>query len=147
MVGAALTNIKVDSLEIPALHSIYINKESGFKAQGILTAPIVLSVGTDIRGGDFRIEAYSFNPMYKFCHELMGVSAFEQWTVKISFGDAKVQELSPIYTALRDQEEFLPTGSLKELVQGLLANLKHIRLHVSNIIVRHHTNLGQQRHL
>lgn len=135
MVGAVLTNIKVDSLEIPALHSIYVNKESGFKAQGILTAPIVLSVGTSLKSGDFRIEAYSFNPMYKFCHELMGVSAFEQWTVRISFGDAKVQQLSPIYTALRDQEEYLPTGNLRELVQGLLTNLKHIRLYVSNIIV------------
>lgn len=68
MVGAALTDIKVLSLEIPALHSIYVNKESGFKAQGVLTSPIVLSVGTDLKGGDFRIEAYSFNPMYKFCH-------------------------------------------------------------------------------
>lgn len=65
----------------------------------------------------------------------MGISAFEQWTVRISFGEAKVQEISPIYTALRDQEEFLPGGSLKELVQALLANLKYIRTHVENIIV------------
>lgn len=95
----------------------------------------MLSIGTDLKAGDFCIEAYSFNPMFKFCHELMGVSAFEKWNVKISFGEAKVQELSPVYTALRDQEEYLPTGNLKELVQGLLANLKHIRLYVNNIIV------------
>lgn len=73
----------------------------------------------------------------------MGISAFEQWVVKISFGDTKVQEISPIYTALRDQEEYLPTGSLKELVDSMIKNLKSIRKYVSLIIVSAFLNIGQ----
>lgn len=100
-------------------------------------------MGKSIKEGDFKIEAYSFNSVFKFCHELMGISAFEQWIIKISFGETKVQEISPIYTALRDQEEYLPTGSLKEIIDSMVKNLKAIRKHVSHIIVNPLNYLGQ----
>ncbi len=45
VLGVAVTDLVAD-LNLAVLHTMYVNKESGFKAQGILLYPIILSVGT-----------------------------------------------------------------------------------------------------
>lgn len=45
ILGVAVTDLVADR-NLAVLHTMYINKESGFKAQGILIFPIILSVGT-----------------------------------------------------------------------------------------------------
>lgn len=47
IVGCAVTDLDPD-FNLAILHSMYSNKESGFKAQGILVYPIILSVNTKI---------------------------------------------------------------------------------------------------
>lgn len=55
VVGSALTDININSLEIPILHSVYQMEGSGFKPQGILRFPIVMSIGTNLSEGDYKI--------------------------------------------------------------------------------------------
>ena len=76
------------SLNLAVLHTMYANKDSGFKAQGILNYPILLSVGTAFAADctNFAISAYSFNPTYRFCKDLLDVTAFEQLDVQLSLG-------------------------------------------------------------
>ena len=45
IIGVAVTNLEPNNT-LAVLHTMYSNKESGFKAQGILTNPIILSIGT-----------------------------------------------------------------------------------------------------
>lgn len=47
IVGVAVTDLSPD-INLAYLHTMYTNKDSGFKAQGILNFPIILSVGTNI---------------------------------------------------------------------------------------------------
>ena len=46
-------------MDLAVLHTMYVNKDSGFKAQGILNYPILLSVGTHFPPGcnNFALEA------------------------------------------------------------------------------------------
>jgi hypothetical protein len=69
---------------------MYVNKESGFKSQGILTYPIILSIGTtfDKKANNFDLTAYCFNQTYRFCKDLMDVTSFEKFDVTISLGEA-----------------------------------------------------------
>lgn len=71
---------------------MYSNKESYFKPQGILSQPIILSIGTKISesSNNFEIQAYSLNKGYVFCKNLMNIIAFEKLEVTISLGDADV---------------------------------------------------------
>ena len=45
IIGVAITDLAADR-NLAVLHTMYVNKESGFKAHGILNYPIILSVGT-----------------------------------------------------------------------------------------------------
>ena len=47
ILGAAVTDLQ-PTIHLAMLHTMYTNKESGFRAQGILACPIILSVGTQI---------------------------------------------------------------------------------------------------
>ena len=47
ILGVAVTDL-APTIHLAALHTMYIHKDSGFKAQGILNYPILLSVGTNI---------------------------------------------------------------------------------------------------
>lgn len=77
IIGVAITDL-VPGINLAFLHTMYVNKESGFKAQGILNYPIILSVGSKIspKMNNFELEAYSFNQTYKFCKEVMEVTSF-----------------------------------------------------------------------
>lgn len=81
------------------LHTMYTNKESGFKAQGILNYPIILSVGTNITKDtqNFQLGAYSFSQTYKFCKDIMDVTAFEKLNVSISLGEADFESMTPLF--------------------------------------------------
>ena len=77
VIGVAVTDLRPD-INLAILHTMYVNKESGFKAQGILTYPIILSVGTELNehSDSIPINAYCFNQNYKFCKEIMEITAF-----------------------------------------------------------------------
>ena len=77
ILGAVVTDLQ-PTIHLAALHTMYINKDSGFKAQGILNYPILLSVSTHITktSQNFQLEAYSFSQTYRFCKDLMDVTAF-----------------------------------------------------------------------
>lgn len=45
VLGVAVTDLIVDK-NLAKLHTVYSNKESKFKPQGILGYPIILSIGT-----------------------------------------------------------------------------------------------------
>ena len=47
ILGVAVTDLN-PNIQLAALHTMYINKESGFKAQGILNYPIILSISSQI---------------------------------------------------------------------------------------------------
>lgn len=47
ILGVAVTDLQ-PNIQLAALHTLYTNKDSGFKAQGILNFPIILSVGSNI---------------------------------------------------------------------------------------------------
>jgi hypothetical protein len=49
IIGVAVTDLKPD-INLAVLHTMYSNKESGFKAQGILVFPIILSINTKFNG-------------------------------------------------------------------------------------------------
>ena len=68
---------------------MYSNKDSGFKAQGILNYPVLLSVGTifTTNCSNFALRAYSLNPTYRFCKDLLDVTAFQQLDVQLSLGE------------------------------------------------------------
>ena len=82
---------------------MYCNKESGFKSQGVLTYPIMLSIGTEITENKMAIEAYTFNQTFKFCKDLMDITAFEKIEPIISLGDSSIKEMSPLFDAYNDQ--------------------------------------------
>ena len=67
---------------------MYINKDSGFKAQGILNYPIILAVSSNIEKTDknFNMQAYSYSQVYRFCKDVMDVTAFETLDVSVSLG-------------------------------------------------------------
>jgi hypothetical protein len=87
ILGVAVTDLQPD-INLALLHTMYVNKESGFKTQGILNFPIILSVGSTVvpNSKNFNLEAYSFNQTYRFCKEIMEVTAFEKLDVSISLG-------------------------------------------------------------
>lgn len=113
MLGVAVTDLTPANLAM--LHTMYANKESGFKAQGILNYPVLLSVGTTFPPGcsNFVLRAYSFNPTYRFCKDLLDVTAFEQLSVQISLGEADFESMAPLFEALRDQEQVVPHADAK----------------------------------
>lgn len=84
-----MTDLQPD-INLAVLHTMYTNKDSGFKAQGILNYPIILSLNTNItpETKNFQMNAYSFSQTYRFCKEIMDVTAFEQLDVTISLGEA-----------------------------------------------------------
>lgn len=85
----AVSDLKPD-FNLAILHTMYANKDSGFKPQGILSYPILLSVGTNFNKSstNFDLSAYSFNQTYRFCKDLMDVTSFERLDVSISLGEA-----------------------------------------------------------
>ena len=112
------------------LHTMYANKDSGFKAQGILTYPILLSVGTTFPPGctNFALNAYSFNPTYRFCKDLFDVTAFEQLSVAVSLGEADFESMAPLFEALRDQEEVVPRSEAKDMMRLLGERIKDLKI-------------------
>jgi len=96
ILGVAVTDLQPD-INLAVLHTMYVNKESGFKPQGILNFPIILSVGSTIvpNSKNFNLEAYSFNQTYRFCKEIMEVTAFEKLDITISLGEADFESTAP----------------------------------------------------
>lgn len=62
-----MTDLGVDK-NLARLHTVYSNKESKFKAQGILTYPLILSVGTKFNSNskNLEINAYTYNSTLRF---------------------------------------------------------------------------------
>jgi hypothetical protein len=79
IIGVAVTDLKPD-INLAVLHTMYSNKESGFKAQGILVFPIILSINTKFNdeAKNFEIQAYTYNQSYKVCKDVMEVTAFDR---------------------------------------------------------------------
>lgn len=77
ILGVAVTDLSAD-ITIAKLHTIYTNKESGFKPQGILVYPIILSIGTkfDQHSKNFDISAYTYNHTLKFIKDTLDVNSF-----------------------------------------------------------------------
>lgn len=67
ILGVAVTDLEVD-INLAKLHTLYSNKESGFKPQGILMYPLILSVGTrfDQISKNIDINAYTYNQSLRF---------------------------------------------------------------------------------
>ena len=74
-----------------------------------------MSIGTSFPENctNFAIEAYSFNSTYRFCKELLDVTAFEQLETKISLGEADFESMTPLFEAVHDQEKVVPTANAK----------------------------------
>jgi hypothetical protein len=104
ILGVAVSDLKPD-INLAALHTMYVNKDSGFKSQGILNYPILLSVGTTFnkKSKNFDLSAYSFNQTYRFCKDLMDVTSFEKLDVSISLGEADFESMVPLFEAFNDQ--------------------------------------------
>lgn len=79
VLGVAVTDLKADK-NLAVLHTIYTNKNSGFKPQGILLYPIILSISTKINQASKNMEmsAYTFNQVFASFRQLMDVNAFEK---------------------------------------------------------------------
>lgn len=86
VLGVAVTDLEPDR-NLAVLHTLYSNKsgkndelDSEFKPQGILTHPLIISIGTQIDSNseNFNISAYSFNKPFLFCKDLMGLTSFEK---------------------------------------------------------------------
>ncbi len=77
ILGVAVTDLQVDK-NLAKLHTVYTNKESGFKPQGILSYPIILSIATDFNQSskNFDINAYTYNHGLRFIKDTMEVHAF-----------------------------------------------------------------------
>lgn len=112
---------------------MYSNKESGFKAQGILINPIILSIGTQIKkdSKNYQIESYCLNQSFLFCKDLMGIAAFERLESTISLGDADIESMAPLFEAFNDHEEFVPRGGVEELLKALESILNEIKRNCS----------------
>lgn len=104
IIGVAVTDLVADR-NLAILHTMYVNKESGFKAQGILSYPIILSVGTKFgpQAKNYSLDAYSFNQTYRHCKDVMDITAFERLEVNISLGDADFESMTPWFEAVNDQ--------------------------------------------
>lgn len=85
---------------------MYSHKDSGFKAQGILNYPIILSISTTItkESNNIDIRAYTFNKTYNFFKSIIGVAGFEELEASISLGDSDIQSMTPLFSAANDQE-------------------------------------------
>lgn len=91
LLGVIVTDLQPDK-NLAILHTTYSNKESGFKAQGILTHPIILSLGTPIKKGadNFNINCFCLSQSFLFCKDLMGITSFERLKATISLGDSDI---------------------------------------------------------
>ena len=105
VLGVAVTDLAVDK-NLAKLHTVYSNKESRFKPQGILGYPIILSVGTKFSSNtkNFDIHAYTYNSTLRIIKDVMDVTSFEKLQVEISFGDNDIEGLVPLYQALNDNQ-------------------------------------------
>ena len=79
ILGVAVTNLSPDN-SLAQLQTMYSNKESEFKPQGILPFPLIVSINTNIgkenSKKNIEIRSFTFNKTYKYCKELMNVVAF-----------------------------------------------------------------------
>jgi hypothetical protein len=77
VLGVAVTDLAVDK-NLAKLHTVYSNKESRFKPQGILGYPIILSVGTKFSANtkNFDIHAYTYNSTLRIIKDIMDVTSF-----------------------------------------------------------------------
>lgn len=88
------------------LHTVYSNKESKFKPQGILGYPIILSIGTQFSSNskNLEIHAYTYNSTLRIIKDVMDVTSFEKLQVEISFGDNDIEGMVLVYEALNDNQ-------------------------------------------
>ena len=70
------------------------------------------------------MEAYSFSQTYKFCKDVMDVTAFERLDVKVSLGEADFESMTPLFEAFNDQDRIVPDGSADHLIKTLSVRLK-----------------------
>lgn len=79
VIGVAVTDLKPDR-NLAVLHTLYNMKnsknedlDSHFRPQGILSHPLILSIGTKIneKSNNFDIEAYTLNKPFLFYKDLM----------------------------------------------------------------------------
>lgn len=82
VLGVAVTDLGVDK-NIAKLHTVYSNKESKFKPQGILAYPIILSIGTKFSSQtkNFDIHAYTYNSILRIIKDVMDITSFEKLQV------------------------------------------------------------------
>lgn len=128
VLGVAVTDL-APTKDLAILHTMYANKESEFKAQGILTHPLIVSIGTRVNeANSFSIDAYCFNQPYLFCKEFMGITSFEKLEATLSFGDADIESMAPLFEAMNDQEQFVAGDSVEQLIEKLVQNLKSLKV-------------------
>lgn len=104
VLGVAVTDLEPDR-NLAILHTFYNSKnkadqlDSEFKAQPILPFPLIVSISTKIneKSKNFDISAYSFNKLFLFCKDLMGLTSFEKLEVTISFGDSDIESMTPLF--------------------------------------------------
>lgn len=129
IIGVAVTDLAPNK-DLAVLHTMYANKESEFKSQGILNHPIIVSIGTTFtaKSENFSIDAYCFNQPYLFCKEFMGITSFEKLEVTLSFGDSDIESMAPLFEAMNDQEKFVAGDEVKDLITKLVENLKTLKV-------------------
>jgi hypothetical protein len=129
ILGVAVTDLQ-PTIHLAVLHTMYISKDSGFRAQGILNFPIILSVGTTLtsESKNFQLQAYTYSQTYRFCKDVMDITAFEKLDVTISLGEADFESMTPLFESFNDQERILPEGSADQLMKLLAHRLKELKL-------------------
>lgn len=82
VLGVAVTDLAVHK-NLAKLHTVYSNKESKFKPQGILGYPIILSIGTQFSSTtkSLDIHAYTYNSTLRVLKDVMDVTSFEKLQV------------------------------------------------------------------
>lgn len=131
VLGVAVTDLKPDR-NLAVLHTLYNMKnsknedlDSHFRPQGILSHPLILSIGTKIneKSNNFDIIAYTLNKPFLFYKDLMEMTSFEKLEVTISFGDSDIQSMAPLFESLNDQEQFISSDNVVDQVGKLVTNL------------------------
>lgn len=50
----------------------------------------------------------------------MGIISFEKLEVTLSFGDADIESMAPLFEAMNDQEKFVPSDNVEDLIKKLV---------------------------
>ncbi len=82
---------------------MYNKKESGFRATGILTSPLILSLKTDFTE-DITIRGFSYNQGFKILKDSLDTAVFDELEIEIDFYEQSIESMVPLFEAYDDNQ-------------------------------------------